>query len=89
MEYRKLKVFGSYEVRAPPTNESEHQRAQMHFPHKVVLPAVSWKRGRPKKERALSASEKYHRAGLKMANFSTDAKVGVCGAFQKPERADL
>ena len=27
----KVKAFGSYDVRAPPTNEIERQRAQMHF----------------------------------------------------------
>ena len=49
-----------------------------------LLPAVSWKRGRPKKARALSASEKYHRAGWKIADLPKDAKAVVCGACQKP-----
>ena len=48
-----------------------------------LLPAVSWKRGRPKKARALSASEKYHRAGWKIADLPKDAKAVVCGACRR------
>jgi hypothetical protein len=46
------------------------------FPTKILLPnVVSWKHGRPKKHRALSASEKYHQAGLKKAKLSLNSKV--------------
>ena len=45
------------------------------FPTKILAPNVSWKHGRPKKHRALSASEKNHHSGLKKAKLSLDSKV--------------
>ena len=60
----KFTAFADFEVRAPSSNEILAQQMQKLFTAKILLPMVSWKRGRPKKARALSASEKYHRAGL-------------------------
>jgi hypothetical protein len=80
----KFKVFADFEVRAPSGNEILAKQTQTLFPTKILLPKVNWRRGRPKKERALSASEKYHRAGLKKANLPLDSKVVVCGICQQP-----
>jgi hypothetical protein len=80
----KFTAFADFEVRAPSSNEILAQQMQTLFPAKILLPMVSWKRGRPKKARALSASEKYHRAGLKKANLPLDSKVVVCGICQQP-----
>jgi hypothetical protein len=57
--------FAAFADFAPSSNEILAQQMQTLFPAKILLPMVSWKRGRPKKARALSASEKYHREGLK------------------------
>ena len=81
----KFTAFADFEVRAPSSNEILAQQMQQTlFTAKILLPMVSWKRGRPKKARALSASEKYHRAGLKKANLPLDSKVVVCGICQQP-----
>ena len=80
----KFTAFADFEVRAPSSNEILAQQMQTLFPAKILLPMVSWKRGWPKKARALSASERYHRAGLKKANLPLDSKVVVCGICQQP-----
>ena len=54
------------------------------FPTEVILPPVTSKRGRHKKKRALSASERFHCNGLKRVNLQLDSKVIICGACQKP-----
>ena len=70
----KFTAFADFEVRAPSSNEILAQQMQTLFRAKILLPMVSRKRSRPKKARALSASEKYHRAGLKKANLPLDSR---------------
>lgn len=81
---QKYKAFAEMAVRTPSDSEVMNHKPQSVFPNKIVLPPVSWKRGRPKKNRALSVGEKYHRAGLKKANLPLGSKVVICGVCQQP-----
>jgi hypothetical protein len=80
----KFKAFAEFEVCAPSSNEILARQVQTLFPTKILLPMVNLKCGLPKKELALSALEKYHRAGLKKANLPLDLKVVICGICQQP-----
>jgi hypothetical protein len=82
---RKIKVFPECKVCAPSSYEILPRRCRLSCRQKYCCLWLT-ERGQPKEleKLALSASEKYHQAGLKKANLAVDSKVVNCGICQQP-----
>jgi hypothetical protein len=77
-----------FRVRAPSSHEilaKQMQTCKTLISSKIFYSqSLNWRRGRPKKERALSASENIMEQFLRKANLPLDSKVVVCGICQQP-----